>query len=49
MEDSRPQQHRQYRQRRDVLQEYSDEELIKRFRLDSGGIIAVTDLIRQRI
>ncbi|MPC50251.1 hypothetical protein E2C01_044075 [Portunus trituberculatus] len=38
-------QRRHYRQRRDIFNEYSDSELVKRFRLDRAGIIAVTDLV----
>ena len=40
-------QHRNYRARRDVLREYSDSELIKRFRLDREGILFVTNLVKK--
>lgn len=46
-QQQRPQ--RVYRQRRDIFNEYSDDELIKRYRLDRAGIIAVTDLVRDRL
>ncbi|KAK3881433.1 hypothetical protein Pcinc_014089 [Petrolisthes cinctipes] len=35
-----------FRERKDVLNELSDNELIKRYRLDREGIIFVTDLVR---
>ena len=40
-------QRRNYRARRDVLHEYSDSELIKRFRLDREGILFVTNLVKK--
>lgn len=52
MAEERQQQQRQrrhYRQRRDIFNEYSDSELVKRFRLDRAGIIAVTDLVRDKL
>ena len=43
-------QHRRYfRERRNVLEEMSDAELIKRYRLDREGILFVTDLVRDRL
>jgi len=42
----RQRQLRNFRARRDVLQELSDEELVKRYRLDRAGILFVTDLVR---
>ena len=40
---------RVYRQRRDIFNEYNDDELIKRFRMNRAGIITVADLVnRQR-
>lgn len=44
-----PRRQRVYRQRRDFFNEYNDAELIKRFRLDRAGIIAVTNLVRDRL
>ncbi|XP_063881593.1 putative nuclease HARBI1 [Scylla paramamosain] len=44
-----PQQHRRhrtFRERRDVLQEYNDHQLIERFRLDRASILYLTDLVR---
>ena len=38
-----------YRDRRDVLNEYDDTELVKRYRLDRAGIIFVTNLVRERL
>lgn len=35
--------------RRDVLRELSDEELIKRYRLNRAGILFVTDLVRDTL
>lgn len=52
MEGHGPQQplrRRTFRQRRDIFREYSDDQLVKRFRLDRAGIIAVTDLVRDRL
>ena len=40
---------RNFRERRDIFNEFSDSELIKRYRLDRAGIIAVTNLIRERL
>ncbi|XP_056016141.1 putative nuclease HARBI1 [Ostrea edulis] len=40
---------RNFRERKDCLQQYSDRELIERFRLDSGGILFVESLIRDQI
>ncbi|KAK3849766.1 hypothetical protein Pcinc_003442 [Petrolisthes cinctipes] len=40
---------RNFRDRKDVLNELSDAELIKRYRLDRAGIMLVTDLVRERI
>ena len=40
---------RNFRARRDVLEELSDEELIKRYRLDRAGILFVTDLVRESL
>lgn len=37
---------RQFSERRDVLNDLSDAELIKRYRLDRAGIVFVTDLVR---
>ena len=45
----RQRQPRTFRERRDVLQELSDSELIRRYRLDSAGILFVTDLIRETL
>ena len=44
-----PRQRRIYRQRRDIFNEYNDAELIKRFRMDRSGIIAVTDVVRDKL
>ena len=43
-----PLRRRTFRQRRDIFRDYSDDQLVKRFRLDRAGIIAVTDLVRDR-
>jgi len=40
---------RTYRERRYIFAEYNDAELLKRFRLDRSGIIAVTDLVRDKL
>ena len=37
------------RQRREIFNEYNDDELIKRFRMDRAGIIALTDLLRDQL
>lgn len=42
----RVRQPREFRERRDVLNELSDTELIKRYRLDRAGIVFLTDLVR---
>ena len=47
--ENREKQRRIYRRRRDVFDEYSDGEFIKRFRLDRAGIISVTDLVRDKL
>ncbi len=44
-----PQQQRRrrtFRERRDVLKEYNDQQLIETFRLDRAGILYLTDLVR---
>ena len=38
-----------YKQRRDVLAEYSDSELLERYRFDQAGILFVTDLVKEEI
>ncbi|KAK3859062.1 hypothetical protein Pcinc_034785 [Petrolisthes cinctipes] len=38
-----------YRQRRNIFHDYSDDQFIKRFQLDRAGIIAVTDLVRDKL
>ena len=43
------QQRRHFRERRDILHELSDAELIKRYRLDHEGILYVTNLVRGRL
>ena len=43
----RVRQPRVFRDRKDVLIELSDRELIKRYRLDRAGIVFVTDLVRE--
>ena len=40
---------RTYRVRRDIFADYNDAELLKRFRSDRAGMIAVTDLIRGKL
>ncbi|KAK3885897.1 hypothetical protein Pcinc_009915 [Petrolisthes cinctipes] len=40
---------RTYRQRRNIFHDYCDDQFIKRFRLDRAGIIAVTDLVRDKL
>lgn len=40
---------RHFRDRKDVLNDLSDAELIKRYRLDRAGIMFVTELVRERI
>lgn len=42
----RVRQPRNFRERKDIINELSDEELIKRYRLDRAGVIFVTDLVR---
>ena len=42
----RQRQRRTFRDRRDILDEYDDAGLIKRFRLDRAGIVFLTDLVR---
>ncbi|XP_063881028.1 putative nuclease HARBI1 [Scylla paramamosain] len=42
-------QRRTYRVRRDIFAEYDDAELLKRFRLDRAGIVAVTDIVRDKL
>ena len=44
-----PQHWRIYRQKGDIFTEYSDAELLKRFKLGRAGIIAVTDLVRDKL
>ena len=36
---------REFRERRDVVNELNDTELIKRYRLDYAGIVFLTDLV----
>ena len=43
------QQQRIYRERKDIFREFSDAELITRYRLDRVGIVAITDLVRDRL
>ncbi|XP_045118007.1 putative nuclease HARBI1 [Portunus trituberculatus] len=38
-----------FRERKDVLNELDDRELVKRYRLDRAGITFVTDLVRERL
>lgn len=45
----RQRQPRTFRERRDFLREYSDAQLIERFRLDRAGILYVTDLVRDAL
>ncbi|XP_046577986.1 putative nuclease HARBI1 [Haliotis rubra] len=40
---------RVFRPRKDVFNEYNDTELISRYRLDSGGMRFVTDLVRNKL
>ena len=40
---------RVFRERRDILNDFSGAELIKRYRLDREGIMFVTDLVRDAI
>ena len=40
---------RTYRERPDIFAEYDDAELLKTFRLDRAGIIAVTDMVRDKL
>ena len=40
---------RVYRERKDILNVYGDSELVKRFRLDRGGIMLVTNYVRNVI
>ena len=47
--EPRQRQQRTFRERRDVLTELSDSELIKRYRLDRAGIVQVTDLVRDTL
>ncbi|XP_045122948.1 putative nuclease HARBI1 [Portunus trituberculatus] len=42
-------QRRAFRERKDVLNELDDRELVKRYRLDRAGITFVTDLVRERL
>ena len=50
-EQQQPHQRRRrtFRERRDVLRDYTDSQLIERFRLDRGGILYVTDLVRDAL
>lgn len=45
-QQARVRQPREFRERIDVLNELSDTELIRRYRLDRAGIVFVTDLVR---
>ena len=45
----RPRRPRSYLARKDVLNDYSDAELIRRYRLDRAGIVQVTDLVRDAL
>ena len=40
---------RVFRDRRDVLGEYSDSELLERYRFDRAGILFITDLVKEEI
>ena len=40
---------RNIRARRDILHEFGDEDLIKRYRLNRAGILFVTDLVRETL
>lgn len=40
---------RTFRPRKDVLNDLSDHELIRRYRLDRAGIVFVTDLVRDEL
>ena len=42
-------QRRSFHERKDVLNELDDRELVKRYRLDRAGIVFVTDLVRERL
>lgn len=48
-QQQQPGNRRHFRPRRDISNEYDDGDLIKRFRLDRAGIIAVTDLVRDKL
>lgn len=43
------QQQRVFRERNNIFQEYTDAELIRRYRLNLAGIVAVTDLVTDAI
>ena len=42
-------QRRTFPERKDVLNELNDRDLVKRYRLDRAGILFVTDLVRERL
>ena len=42
-------QRRTFRERKNVLNELDDHELIKKYRQDRAGIVFVTDLVRERL
>ncbi|XP_045104728.1 putative nuclease HARBI1 [Portunus trituberculatus] len=46
---ARQQQRRKFRDRKDIFWDFSDAELIRRYRLDRAGIVAVTDLVRDEL
>ena len=49
LEGERNHRFRTFRARKDPVAEYSDAELVERYRLDSAGIIYVTDLVRNAL
>ncbi|XP_045127566.1 putative nuclease HARBI1 [Portunus trituberculatus] len=46
---ARQQQRRKFHKRRDIFRDFSDAELIRRYRLDRAGTVAVTDLVRNEL
>ncbi|XP_045129081.1 putative nuclease HARBI1 [Portunus trituberculatus] len=46
---ARQQQRRKFRDKKDIFRDFSDAELIRRYRLDRAGIVAVTDLVRDEL
>ena len=49
LQNQRQRRRRTFRERKDVLDDLDDRELVRRYRLDRAGVLFVTDLVRERL